>query len=101
LNRGILISNRVKTVAAYAGWQQYAVSDGKNLRVVDPKLVPLSVYLGVVGMPGVTAWYGLLKIGQRRDERHSHFLRSLDGLLTKTIDSMDNFCRFKHLTGIE
>jgi hypothetical protein len=38
---------------------------------------------------------------ERRDERHSHFLRSLDGLLTKTIDSMDNFCRFKHLTGIE
>jgi NADPH-dependent curcumin reductase CurA len=52
------------TVAAQAGWQQYAVSDGKNVRVVDPKLVPPSAYLGAVGMPGVTAWYGLLKIGQ-------------------------------------
>jgi hypothetical protein len=52
------------TVAAQAGWQQYALSDGKNLRPVDPKLLPASAYLGVAGMPGVTAWYGLLKIGQ-------------------------------------
>src|SRR5258708_30600905 len=52
------------TVAAYVGWQQYAVSDGTGLRPVDPKLVPVSAYLGVVGMPGVTAWYGLLKIGE-------------------------------------
>ena len=51
------------TVASYAGWQQYAISDGKNLRPVDPRLAPLSAYLGAVGMPGVTAWYGLLKIG--------------------------------------
>jgi NADPH-dependent curcumin reductase CurA len=52
------------TVAAQAGWQQYALSDGENLRPVDPRLLPASVYLGVAGMPGVTAWYGLLKIGQ-------------------------------------
>lgn len=51
-------------VAAYAGWQQYAVSDGKGLRPVDPALLPLSAYLGAAGMPGVTAWYGLLKIGE-------------------------------------
>ena len=52
------------TVATHAGWQQYALSDGKNARPVDPKLLPASAYLGVAGMPGVTAWYGLLKIGQ-------------------------------------
>jgi NADPH-dependent curcumin reductase CurA len=52
------------TVAAYVGWQQYAVSDGTGLRPVDPKIVPVSTYLGAVGMPGVTAWYGLLKIGE-------------------------------------
>ncbi|HUN50203.1 MAG TPA: NADP-dependent oxidoreductase [Candidatus Sulfotelmatobacter sp.] len=51
-------------VCAHTGWQQYALSDGKNLRKVDPKLVPLSTYLGVVGMPGVTAWIGLLDIGE-------------------------------------
>ena len=43
------------------GWQQYAVSDGEGLTKVDPKLVPLSCYLGCVGMPGATAWTGLLE----------------------------------------
>jgi NADPH-dependent curcumin reductase CurA len=52
------------TVLSRAGWQQYAVSDGSDLRKVDPKAVPISTYLGVVGMPGVTAWIGLNDIGQ-------------------------------------
>jgi NADPH-dependent curcumin reductase len=43
------------------GWQQYAVSDGEGLTRVDANLVPLSSYLGVAGMPGVTAWVGLLE----------------------------------------
>jgi NADPH-dependent curcumin reductase CurA len=43
------------------GWQQYAVSDGEGLTKVDPDLVPLSCYLGCVGMPGATAWTGLLE----------------------------------------
>src|ERR1700724_1809410 len=47
------------TVAAYVGWQQYALSDGSGLRPVDPKIAPVSAYLGALGMPGVTAWYGL------------------------------------------
>ena len=41
--------------------RQYGVSDGERLPEVDPKLVPLSAYLGAVGMPGVTAWIGLLE----------------------------------------
>lgn len=45
------------------GWQLYAVSDGRALRKVDPTL-PLPAQLGVVGMPGLTAWFGLLEIGQ-------------------------------------
>jgi NADPH-dependent curcumin reductase len=52
------------TVAARVGWQRYALSDGSNLRKVDPALVPVSAYLGAVGMPGVTAWIGLNDIGQ-------------------------------------
>ena len=47
------------------GWQEYSVADAEQpgaLRKVDTTHVPLSHYLGAVGMPGVTAWYGLVKI---------------------------------------
>ena len=44
------------------GWQRYAISDGKMLNKVDASRIPLSAYLGVVGMPGVTAWVGLLDL---------------------------------------
>ncbi|VVE08291.1 NADP-dependent oxidoreductase [Pandoraea iniqua] len=49
-------------VTAMFGWQEYGISDGTNLRRVDAVRVPMSVYLGAAGMPGVTAWYGLNKI---------------------------------------
>ena len=49
-------------VVGDGGWQRYAVSDGRGLRVVDAKPIPIQAYLGPVGMPGVTAWYGLNKI---------------------------------------
>jgi NADPH-dependent curcumin reductase CurA len=51
-------------VVAYLGWQEYGVSDGTGVYKVDPRQVPLSAYLGPVGMPGVTAWYGLNRIIQ-------------------------------------
>lgn len=44
------------------GWQEYGVSDGDGLRKLDTAVIPLSAYLGAVGMPGVTAWYGLNRI---------------------------------------
>jgi len=52
-------------VVGMGGWQKYSVVDGDEagaLRVVDAGAVPLSYYLGAVGMPGVTAWYGLTQI---------------------------------------
>jgi len=52
-------------VVGMGGWQQYSVVDATQaamLRKVDTSHVPLSHYLGAVGMPGVTAWYGLVKI---------------------------------------
>ena len=52
-------------VVGMGGWQQYSVVDATvlgALRKVDTTHVPLSAYLGAVGMPGVTAWYGLVKI---------------------------------------
>ena len=52
-------------VVGMGGWQQYSVVNANQpgaLRKVDTTHVPLSAYLGAVGMPGVTAWYGLVKI---------------------------------------
>ncbi|BCZ77899.1 NADP-dependent oxidoreductase [Paraburkholderia terrae] len=49
-------------VVGMFGWQEFGTSDGKTLRKIDDTHVPLSAYLGPVGMPGVTAWYGLNRI---------------------------------------
>jgi len=51
-------------VVGMLGWQLYGVSDGTQLMKVDDRHIPLSAYLGTVGMPGVTAWYGLMDICQ-------------------------------------
>lgn len=48
------------------GWQQYGVTGGEGFIKVDPALIPLSAYLGVAGMPGATAWTGLLEHCQPR-----------------------------------
>ena len=65
----VLASNRPEfrshdIVLAYAGWQDYAISDGTGLRKLDPELAPISTALGVLGMPGMTAYSGLLTLGQ-------------------------------------
>ena len=52
-------------VVTFGGWQQYSVVDATQVGVLrkdDTKHVPLSAYLGAVGMPGVTAWYGLVEL---------------------------------------
>ncbi len=49
-------------VVGRLGWQLYGISNGTGLTKVDTTKVPLSAYLGCVGMPGVTAWYGLNQI---------------------------------------
>jgi NADPH-dependent curcumin reductase CurA len=51
-------------VLGYNGWQSHAVSNGGALRKLDPKQAPISTALGVLGMPGMTAYVGLLDIGR-------------------------------------
>jgi NADPH-dependent curcumin reductase CurA len=51
-------------VLSRAGWQTHAVSDGKGLTKIDPELGPVSSAVGVLGMPGMTAYTGLLDIGK-------------------------------------
>ncbi|MFJ7355206.1 NADP-dependent oxidoreductase [Phyllobacterium sp. NPDC097923] len=51
-------------VLSHSGWQSYALSDGAGLRKLDPNAAPLSTAVGILGMPGFTAYAGLLTIGQ-------------------------------------
>jgi NADPH-dependent curcumin reductase len=51
-------------VLSRAGWQTHALSNGSGLLKLDPKLAPVSTALGVLGMPGMTAYTGLLEIGK-------------------------------------
>src|SRR5436190_3106884 len=51
-------------VEARLGWQEFATSDGSGVRMVDPKIAPLSAFIGILGMPGLTAYFGLLDIGR-------------------------------------
>ncbi len=52
------------TVYGTLGVQEYAIVSAKTVTKVDPRLAPLPVYLGVLGMPGMTAYFGLLDVGQ-------------------------------------
>lgn len=49
-------------VVGRGGWQLYSLNDGRGVRIVDAKAVPLQAYLGPAGMPGVTAWQGVNRI---------------------------------------
>jgi NADPH-dependent curcumin reductase len=53
-------------VQLQGGWQEYAVSDGTGVRKLDPTAAPIQTALGVLGMPGMTAYCGLLEIGRPR-----------------------------------
>ncbi|MBP1915073.1 NADP-dependent oxidoreductase [Lederbergia galactosidilytica] len=49
------------------GWQEYYVATDKELRKIDPSLAPISTHLGILGMTGLTAYFGLLDIGQPKE----------------------------------
>ncbi|REK09909.1 MAG: NADP-dependent oxidoreductase [Planctomycetota bacterium] len=49
------------------GWQEYALTDGRGVRKIDPTIAPISTAIGVLGMPGLTAYFGLLDIGQPKE----------------------------------
>src|SRR5262249_6836819 len=54
-------------VANMLGWREAFTTKGDNLRALDPAGISLPVYLGTLGMPGMTAWVGLFRIAQLRD----------------------------------
>ena len=55
--KGDFVSDRLE-------WKEYQLSEGKGLQKIDPSIQPLSVYLGVIGMTGMTAYMGLTQIGK-------------------------------------
>lgn len=54
-------------VYGQTGIQQYILTDGKGYHKVDPSLAPLPTYLGTLGMPGMTAYFGILKVGELKE----------------------------------
>ncbi|MES2037285.1 MAG: NADP-dependent oxidoreductase, partial [Pseudomonadota bacterium] len=54
-------------VSGILGMQEYAYSDGNGISKIDPKLAPLPLYLSTLGMPGMTAYFGLLEVGQPKE----------------------------------
>jgi NADPH-dependent curcumin reductase CurA len=54
------------TVFGMLPWATYCVEKAENLRKVDNKSVPLGYYLGILGMPGLTAYFGIMDIGKPR-----------------------------------
>lgn len=54
-------------IFGYSGWQDYALTDGKGFRKLDPQQAPVSTSLGILGMPGMTAYTGLTNIGQPKE----------------------------------
>ena len=54
-------------VYGQTGIQQYIVTDGKGWHKVDPTLAPLPTYLGTLGMPGMTAYFGILEVGELKE----------------------------------
>jgi NADPH-dependent curcumin reductase CurA len=54
-------------VAAHSGWQAFSAVDGDSARKLDPSVGPLSTFLGILGMPGLTAYAGLLRLGEPKE----------------------------------
>ena len=54
-------------VSGWGGVQQYSLTNGENYYKVDPNLAPLPTYIGTLGMPGMTAYFGILEVGQIKE----------------------------------
>ncbi len=71
-------------VLGMLGWREYFVSDGQGLNKVDPAIAPIQSYLGTLGMPGLTAYAGLLHIG-RPQEGQTVFVSAASGAVGSVV----------------
>lgn len=54
-------------VSNFSGWREWFVTGGGELQKIDPAMAPIQAFLGALGMPGLTAYAGLLKVGELKD----------------------------------
>lgn len=54
-------------LTGWGGVQQYSVTDGQNYYAVDPNLAPMPTYIGTLGMPGMTAYFGITEVGKIKE----------------------------------
>ena len=69
------------------GWREWALSEGSGLRTIDPAAAPVSTALGVLGMPGLTAYYGLFELGEPK-EGETVFVSGAAGAVGSTAGQM-------------
>ncbi|MDH4341119.1 MAG: NADP-dependent oxidoreductase, partial [Thermoleophilia bacterium] len=69
------------------GWREWTLSDGSGLRRIDPSVAPVSTSLGVFGMPGLTAYYGLFELGEPKDGE-TVFVSGAAGAVGSTVGQM-------------
>jgi NADPH-dependent curcumin reductase len=87
-------------VEAFSGWQEYALSDGKGVRKIDRSVAPITTSLGVLGMPGLTAWSGLKNIGQPK-AGETLVVASASGAVGSVVGQLAKFmgCRVVGIAG--
>ena len=66
------------------GWQEYGIAAGDGLRKIDSTIAPISTGAGILGMPGLTAYFGLLKIGKLQ-ERETVFVSGAAGAVGSVV----------------
>ena len=65
--KGKTLFNIGDHVTGWGGVQNYCVTNGENFYKVDPQKAPLSYYIGILGMPGMTAYFGILEVGEIKE----------------------------------
>src|SRR5437879_2543384 len=87
-------------VNSMLGWREYYVADGKALMKIDPGAAPVSTALGVLGMPGLTAYVGLLDIGQPK-EGETVFVSAASGAVGSVVGQIAKLkgCRAVGIAG--
>lgn len=89
-------------VNAHIGWQEYGVAGGDELRKIDPSLAPISTGAGILGMPGLTAYFGLLEVGKLQ-EGETVFVSGAAGAVGSVVGQIAKIkgCRVIGTTGTD